>query len=47
MWQNFKSWAASPFSVDMPATDWFLFIGLLLVIMVIWRLILHTVEEAL
>jgi len=46
MWQDFKNWAAKPFSVDMPATDWFLFLGLLLAIMVAWRLILHTVEEA-
>lgn len=43
---DFKQWLAQPFSVDMPAVDWFLFIGLLLAVMVVWRFILRTVEEA-
>lgn len=51
MWSDFtddfKSWAQQPFSIDMPAVDWFLFIGLLLVVMIAWRLVLGTVQEAL
>jgi len=45
VWGNFKQWAAKPFSVDMTATEWFLFIGLLLVIMVLWNIILYRIVE--
>lgn len=45
MWDNFKSWLAKPFSVDMSAGGWFVFIGLLLIIMVMWRLILVHITE--
>jgi hypothetical protein len=47
MWQDFKGWAAHPFSVDMAAGHWFLFLGLLLVIVIAWNLILRTIREAL
>lgn len=40
MWQKFRQWAGHPFSVDMTATEWFLFIGLLLVIIALWNIIL-------
>lgn len=45
MWDDFKNWYARPFSADMSAAHWFLFIGLLIVLATLWRLILHTVKE--
>lgn len=44
-WGTFKAWAAKPFSVDMTAGEWFLFIGLLLVIVVLWNIILYRIIE--
>jgi hypothetical protein len=50
MWSTFKGefadWAAQPFSEDMPLSHWFLFIGALLVIVVIWNIILIHLFEA-
>lgn len=34
-----------PFRADMSATDWFMFIGLLLIIMIFWRIILRHITE--
>ncbi|MDE2102813.1 MAG: hypothetical protein KGL39_36550 [Patescibacteria group bacterium] len=45
MWQKFQEWAASPFDPEMDALHWFLFLGLLLVIMIAWRIILKTITE--
>ena len=45
MWQTFKQWAAKPFSVDMTATEWFLFIGLLIVIVALWNIILFRITD--
>jgi hypothetical protein len=45
MWQDFKSWAAQPFSADMSAVHWFLFLGLLIVLAMLWGMILSTVRE--
>lgn len=42
---GFKKWIAKPFSTDMSATGWFEFIGLLLVILVLWRFILLHLER--
>ena len=39
-----KTWR-QPFSADMSAVDWFLFIGLVLIIMIMWRIILHHITE--
>ena len=44
--QEFTTWLKQPFSEDMPASHWFLFIGLLLVIVVIWNIILIHLFEA-
>ena len=44
-WNTFKTWAQRPFSVDMTATEWFLFIGLLIVIVVLWNIILYRIVE--
>lgn len=45
IWDKFKVWAAKPFSVDMTATEWFLFIGLLIVIVALWNVILFRILE--
>jgi hypothetical protein len=45
MWQTFKDWAKKPFSVDMTAGEWFLFIGLLIVIMALWNIILFRITD--
>jgi hypothetical protein len=45
MWQDFKDWAAHPFSEDMSAAHWFLFLGLLIVLAAMWGMILRTVKE--
>lgn len=46
MWDKFKAWAAQPFSTDMSATEWFLFIGLLIVITAMWNVILFHLTRA-
>lgn len=40
-WDNFKGWLAKPFSTEMDTLHWFLFLGLLIVLMVFWRIILR------
>lgn len=46
MFQGFKNFFSHPFSEDMSAGDWFLFIGLLLLILIAWHLILsHLLAE--
>lgn len=45
MWDQFKQWAKRPFSVDMTAGEWFLFIGLLIVIMALWNIILFRIAD--
>lgn len=45
MWSKFKAWAAQPFSVDMTASEWFLFIGLLIVIIGLWNIILYRITD--
>lgn len=42
-----KSWLAKPFNEDMSAVQWALFVGLILVILVMWRIVLHHIETAL
>lgn len=34
-----------PFRADMSAVDWFLFVGLFLIIMILWRIILNHITE--
>lgn len=46
MIEDFKSWAAQPFSADMSALDWTLFIGFLIVVIILWNLILYNILEA-
>jgi hypothetical protein len=46
-WADFKAWSAQPFSADMPAGHWFLFIGLLLVVVILWSLVLRHITDVL
>jgi hypothetical protein len=43
---DFKAWLSRPFSPDMDALHWFLFLGLLIVLMGLWRVILVHVTES-
>lgn len=43
---DFKAWLAAPFSADMTAAHWFLFIGLLIVIVALWGYILKHLKQA-
>jgi hypothetical protein len=45
VWSKFKVWAGRPFSVDMTAGEWFLFIGLLIVIIGLWNIILFRITD--
>lgn len=42
--QDFKTWLASPFQADMSALDWFLFVGLLIVIFTVWGFVFRHVK---
>ncbi len=46
MLDDLKSWAQHPFSTDMDALHWFLFLGLLIAISVLWGLILSSIRRA-
>ena len=38
---DIKAFVDEPFSEDMPATHWFAFVGLLLIIVMFWHMILR------
>jgi hypothetical protein len=43
---EFKKWASQPFSEDMPASHWFLFIGFIVILIIAWNIILYHLFEA-
>jgi hypothetical protein len=46
MWNKFTDWLSQPFDAEMDTLHWFLFLGLLIVLMAGWRIILtHTLER--
>lgn len=45
MWEDFKNWSSHPFSADMSAAHWFLFVGLLIFIGASWGLILRELRK--
>jgi hypothetical protein len=45
-WKGIKNFLDRPFGADMDFIDWFMFIGLILVIMIIWHIILRHIAEA-
>jgi len=42
----FKQWMKKPFDTDMDLVHWFLFAGLLIFIMALWRFILAHMKGA-
>lgn len=46
MLDDLKAWAGKPFSADMDALHWFLFLGLLIAMSVLWGLILSSIRRA-
>lgn len=42
---NLSAWAAQPFSEDMDATSWALFVGFLVVLSILWALVIHRITE--
>lgn len=42
---KFFAWLSRPFSVDMTAGEWFLFVGLIVVIIVLWNIILFRITD--
>ena len=46
MIDGFKAWLDHPFRADMSAQRWLAFVGLLLAILVFWRIILSHLESA-
>ena len=47
-WGNFKGFLDKPYegAENMDLIDWFMFIGLLLVILILWNIILKHIAEA-
>ncbi len=41
---KYQAWLARPFQADMDALHWFLFIGLVIVVFILWGLVLRTIE---
>lgn len=41
---SLKSWAAKPFSQDMGLFQWFLFTGLVLVMVILWNMVLRDLK---
>lgn len=46
MLARFSEWTKEPFRTDMDAFHWFLFFGLLILIMALWRFILAHLKGA-
>lgn len=46
MLETLKDWARRPYNDDMDALHWFLFLGLLGAISVLWALILGSIKRA-
>lgn len=46
MWNDFKAWAAGPFSADMDAVHWFYFLGLVIVISLAWGMVIRAIQRA-
>jgi hypothetical protein len=42
---DLKATWRQPFRAEMSATDWFLFVGLMLIIMALWRIILSHIHD--
>lgn len=47
MWNYFTEFMAEPFRGDMDAIRWFYFLGLILVILILWNIIFRHIKDAL
>ena len=45
--ESIDAWLKQPFREEMNAVDWFLFLGLVIAIMVLWQMVLHTIRQGL
>lgn len=43
--ERFAAWMRRPFSGDMDAVHWFLFLGLILIAVFLWSRIMHYVNK--
>jgi hypothetical protein len=41
---EFKQWWSAPFRADMPATQWFLFIGFVIALFAMWGMIFRHIK---
>jgi len=46
MIEAFSDWIKQPFQADMSAQRWLAFVGLLLAILIFWRIVLSHLESA-
>ncbi len=48
MWDNFAAFANRPWkgASEMDVTDWFMFIGMVIVLLVMWNIILRHIKDA-
>lgn len=46
VWDDFKNWLNQPFSADMPASHWVMFVGLLLLCLMLWGFVLGHIRQA-
>jgi hypothetical protein len=46
MFQGLKDWYNQPYNSSMTTTRWFLFVGLLVLIFAVWRIIIYHLQEA-
>lgn len=41
-----KTWYAEPYQPNMTATRWFLFVGMIILVLAIWKVIIYHLQEA-
>lgn len=46
MWEHFKHWISRPYHEDMTGFDWFLLLGMFLVMLWAWGIILAHLRAA-
>lgn len=47
MWDNFKAWLNQPFDTGMNVVHWWAFVGLILVIFILWGIVMRHITEGL
>ena len=46
MWQGIKDWYNQPYTDNMNVMRWFLFFGMVIVLMAIWKVIIWHLQDA-